>query len=271
MQQHQQTRQPQQASQQGSMRRAARAAGALLRDREAGGAVSRAHAGPEHPAWAADREGPLLGKLPSSERRPWSAGSNAAPAAKGKPAAAKGKPKGRARSVSPNSQYYQFSCTSSVPDHGSSCCGDAASAALQDWSGMGNGRNHLAKGKDGLGKGRNTLGREAAKWSAHLPSWQSEGGKSPRHSTYVLTNQHNRLPGHVPEAREVLHSPAYRSRQQAMTTQQHQQQQKQQMRRDGNGSHMQQLAASARLVSGPGGFVSGPGRLMLHAASCAYL
>ena len=253
MQQHLQTRQPRQPSQkQGSGRRAARAAGALLRGRAAGGAAGEAHAGPGNPAWPAAQEKALLGQLPCTERQPWSAGSDAAPAAKGKPAAAKGKTKGRARSVSPNSQYYQFSCTSSVPDHGSSCCGDAASAALHDWSGVGEGTSNLAKGKDGLGKGRNNPGCEAAKWFAYLPSWQSEGSNGPVHSTYVLPHQHDRLPGFLLEARQVPHGAAYTSKQNATSKQQHQQQQ---MCRDGGESHTQQPAASAGLVSSPGGLV----------------
>ena len=255
MQQHQQTSQPQQPSQkQGSRRRAARAAGALLRGRAVGDAASGAPAGPANPAWAAAQQGPLLSRLPSGERRPRSAGSSAAPAAKGKLAAVKGNTKGRARSVSPNSQYYQFSCTSSVPDHGSSCCGDAASVALQDWSGMGKGTSDLATGKDGLGRGQKDLGigEQAAKWSAHLPSRQPEGGNSPLHTTYVLPHQHNVVSGYVPEAKKVPHSPAHRSKQNASSKRQHQQQQ---MCRDGNGSHIQQPAASARLVSSPGGLV----------------
>lgn len=269
-QQQVQTRQLEPRQQQGGGRRAARAAAALLRGSAVGGAVSGAPVGPKHPAWVAVREGvgaPVC-RLPLDEQRPQSAGSHAAPAAMGKPAAAKGRKQGRARSVSPNGQYYQFSCTSSVPEHGSSCCGDAASVALQDWSGVGTGKSDLGKRKVDLGKGKGKnnvgIGRQAAQRFAQLSSWQPEEGNSPVHTTYVLPHQHDMLPRCMPEAREVPHSPGHRSEQNAVSRH-HQQQQ--QVCRDENGSYMQQPSVSARLRSSPGG--STRSELMLHAASRA--
>ena len=260
-QQQVQTTQLEPRQKQAGGRRAAKAAGALLRGSAVGGAASGgAPTGPNHPAWVAAREGvgPALGRVPFVERRPQSAGSDAAPAAKGKPAAAKGRAKGSARSVSPNSQYYQFSCTSSVPDHGSSCCGDAASVALQDWSSMSKGTSEPDKRKVDLGRGKckgNSdlgIGRKAAQGSAQLSSWQPEGGSSPVHTTYVLPYQHDMLPRCMPEASEV--PLGYRSEQDAVSRQPQQQQQQQVFNRGGRGSYMQQPSFSARLRSSPGGF-----------------
>ena len=260
-QQQAQTRQLEPRQRQEGGRRAARAAGALLRGSAVGGAAGGgAPTGPNHP-WVAARKGvgPALGRVPFADRRPQSAGSSAA---KGKPAAGKGRTKGRARSVSPNSQYYQFSCTSSVPDHGSSCCGDAASVVLQDWSGKGTSDSDKRKVDLGKGKGKGKIdlgiGRKAAQQSAQLSSWQPEGGNSPVHTTYVLPHQHDMLPRCMPEAREVPLD--YRSEQNAVSRQPHQQQQQQQQRqqqvchRGDRGSYMQQPSVSARLRSSPGRF-----------------
>ena len=240
MQQQLQSSQALAKQKQGGGRKAARAASALLRGRDerssaVAAAAMKAPAGPEIPTWVATRERPPSGRLPSPERRPQSAGSNAAPAAKGEPAA-KGKTKPRARSTSPNSQYH-FSCTSSVPDHGSSCFGEAASLALQDWSNTGKTQNDLRKGRE----------------PTQLPARQAGGATGPMHTTYVLSQQHEMLPKFMPDAKDIQQP---RTEQKAESRQQQQQQQRrQQMRGDKFGSDVQEAAAAASLKTSPGELV----------------
>ena len=165
-------------------RKAARAAGALLRERH-------------------EMVRPV-GRVPHAKGRPQSAGSNAELPATGKPAV-KGKTKPRARSVSPNSQY-NFSCTSTVPDHGSSWIGDAASVVLQDWP---NGRLSFSKG------------RAHAKWPSQMPSVHAENapapgpGPGPAHTTFVVTHQQGALASHhVPGGQEFPYRQRAQGRQQ---------------------------------------------------------
>lgn len=251
------TIQLQPSQKQGCGRRAAKAAGALLRDQDerSRGVPSKASVGPEHSARVhATQKGPLLGQLPSAERPLHSAGSHAAPAAKGR-LLANGRTEPRDGSVSPNSQYH-FSCTSSVPDHGSSCFGDAASQVLQDWPGM------AKRGTTHHGKGR-----QAAKQHVQLPSSQGgwgrgEGATSPIHTTYMLSPQHGMLPVHGLNARQVPNSQGCRHPTPAGR------QQQEQAHGDGTGSHVQQplhadgvasdmhqAVAAATLKPSPGGLV----------------
>ena len=145
-------------------RKAAKVAGAFLRERHASSK-------PLIPA----------GRLPAAPRHPQTAGSSVASAQRGKPVA-KGKTKARARSVSPNSQYH-FSCTSSVPDHGSSWYGDATSVASQDWP------------KPAQDQHRSDRGKDAAQWPFQLLSGHAAEGPCPVHTTYVVPNQHQPADG----------------------------------------------------------------------------
>lgn len=163
-------------------RQAAQAAGALLRRR----------AEKQKAVLAAGR----MSRFPSFERRPQSAGSSAVALGKGKPGP-RGKTKPRARSVSPNSQYH-FSCTSSVPEHGSSCFQDAADVVSQGRS---------VKFQGGISLGRS---RAAAGCPPQLPSWQGDKCSGPVHSTYVLPlGQDLPQPAvrQTPDWREASHSP----------------------------------------------------------------
>lgn len=253
-------------------RKTAKTAGALLRGQEErnsrGGmtAVSQVPGGPASSPWVAMQQGP---ELPSAERPLQSAGLDADPAAKGK-RVAKGRVKPREGSISPHSHYH-FSCTSSVPDHGSSCFGEAARQVLQEGPGMGQeGRTHLGKG------------RQAAAAEKHVqlqPPRQAGGGAcggAPRmHTTYVLSPQHGMLPvhGHNPQEAPnasggVLIAPYfdYDSQGHRSRTPDGQQQQQQQAHGegrgssaqqppcgDGEGSDLQQAEAAARLMPSPGG------------------
>lgn len=166
-------------------RKAARAAGALLKERH-------------------ERVKPV-GRVPTAEGRPQSAGSNADPAAKGRPAV-KGKTKPRARSVSPNSQYH-FSCNSSVPDHGSSWFGDDASVVSQD---LHHGRVSFSEG------------RACAKWLSQMPLGQVKivppFGPGPAHTTFVMTHQHGGVASqHDPDGQEVPYRQRNQGRQQLST------------------------------------------------------
>lgn len=253
--------QQQLSQKQGRGRKAAKTAGALLRGQEErssrGGttAVSQAHVGPGHTSWVAMQQGP---DLPSGGWLLQSAGFDAAPAAKGK-GVAKGRTKPRERSVSPHSQYH-FSCTSSVPDHGSSCFGEAASQVLQEGPGMGQaGRTHLGKGRQAAAAKE----RVQLQPSHHAGAGASEG--APRmHTTYALSPQHGMLPvlGHHPQE-APNNSQGHRSR--TLVGQQQQQQQakgegrgsgaQQPLCGDGEGSHLRQAEAAARFMASPGGLV----------------
>ncbi len=137
----------------------------------------------QKPAAAAGK----LSRAAAAERRPQSAGSSAVHPSKGS-AVVTGTAKSRARSVSPNSQYH-FSCTSSVPDNGSSWYGDAASAMSQQGAYIGKGRAEGRRAQDVC--------------PVHPPMWQTGASSGPLQTTFVVPDQHLTSPSGPNQAQPV--------------------------------------------------------------------